>query len=49
LVERERGGRDREGEREGEKEGSESEKLGPNLEQPQGIYSLEGGMARDMG
>ncbi len=36
-------------EREKEIDGGGKERLGPNLEQPQGIYFLQRGMERDMG
>jgi hypothetical protein len=36
-------------EREKEREGGGKERLGPNLEQPQGIYFLQRGMEKDMG
>ena len=39
----------RERERKREREGGGKERLGPNLEQPQGISFLQRGMERDMG
>jgi hypothetical protein len=36
-------------EKEREREGGGKERLGPNLEQPQGISFLQRGMERDMG
>jgi hypothetical protein len=41
--------REREKERERGREGGGKERLGPNLEQPQGISFLQRGMERDMG
>ncbi len=35
--------------REKDRKGRGKERLGPNLEQPQGISFLQRGMARDMG
>jgi hypothetical protein len=46
MLEREK---ERERERKREREEGGKERLGPNLEQPQGISFLQRGMERDMG